>query len=162
MPQEMTDTTGRDFIPVVLLGKDGRPTSGHFGIPCIQIRYTFSKPVQTDVGIQCTDLRSVWALLDTGADWNLIHEDLIPHSYPIIDQLTNTGIGGSVPTTNHQVWFMVDPTDMVHATGIMSMKRLGAPPYDLILGRKFLQCTRFTYDLVNGCTLEMITNDHAR
>lgn len=158
MATKPTKTAGQDFIPVVLLGPDGQPTSGHFGIPCIQIRYTFTQPVQTAAGFQCTNLRTVWALLDTGADWNLIHEDLLPQSYPILDQLTNTGIGGSVPTTNHGVWMYLDPIEIIHTTGIMTMKRTGMPPYDLILGRKFLQCTRFTYDLVSGCTLEWITN----
>jgi hypothetical protein len=148
-------------MPVTLLDASGGITTGHAGLPCIRLRYSFRPPEIVGNETRLYELRDAWALLDTGADWNLIYADLIPTDNPAIDRVISRGIGGKEHVNNHRVWFHFDSIDLSQATGIMAMKRGAYSPYDLILGRKFLQTTRFVYDLVRGVTLDYIGVDHA-
>ncbi|QOZ66578.1 hypothetical protein WN72_09470 [Bradyrhizobium arachidis] len=119
---------------------------------CIEIGVSFQPPTQVQGG--AAGITKVKALIDTGSQWNLIDEDLIKaHNPPVLERLMNHGVARSAIMTNHRVWFMLysGVGNMLHETGAGGINLSGRmSPWRVILGRKFLQGARFTYDSTAG------------
>jgi hypothetical protein len=133
----------------------GQETDHPFnGEPCINIGVSFQKAKSTPQGSLLENITQVVALIDTGAQWNLIDEDLVKASAsPVLETLTNHGAVGSSVITNHAVSLMFygDTANLLHETGAGTISlKSRTVPWRIILGRKFLQSTRFEYDRVHG------------
>lgn len=153
------------FIQVSNLLPDGSITSDPYaGAPCIRLRYTFQQPIQkAEGGLTVGGVRTAWALLDTGADWNLIDETLVPPDALFVEHIVSKGVTGSLRARNYHVTFHIPEADMFHQTGIHTMGAEPGRPFAVILGRKFLQSTRFRYDGHLGIVdLEFFENLNAR
>lgn len=108
-------------------------------------------------------MRCVWALIDTGAEYNLLDECLFQeHIVPIQDVITH-GVNGTTTSQNYEITLHPDNASSFHITGVLSMPHRLDRPWRMILGRKFLQCTKFTYDAHNGIqNLDFFDNPNAR
>ena len=151
-------------IAVVKLMSDGTLTTDPWrGAPCIRVAYTFEEPRQKPGGGLTIDgLKTTWALLDTGADWNVIDETLVPASARFVESLFSEGVTGGQHVANHHVTFHIPEADMFHQTGIHTMQARPGRAYGIILGRKFLQMTRFRYEGHLGIVgLEFFENPQA-
>jgi hypothetical protein len=142
-------------LPVLRLLPTGQETDHPFnGEPCINVGVSFQKAKSTPQGALLENITQVIALIDTGAQWNLIDEDLVKASAsPIMEILTNHGAVGSSVITNHAISLMLFGTtaNLLHETGAGTINLKGRTvPWRMILGRKFLQGTRFEYDNVKG------------
>lgn len=152
-------------IQVVKVMPNGTLTSDPWrGAPCIRLAYTFEEPCKGPDGRLSIDgLKTAWALLDTGADWNVIDETLVPPSARFVEHLFSEGVTGGQNVANHHVTFHIPEADMFHQTGVHTMQHRPSRPYGLILGRKFLQMTRFRYEGHLGIvSLQFFENLHAR
>lgn len=126
--------------------------------PCIDIKYTFDKPVKKSDGLlHVSGLKSCKALIDTGADYNLIRKDRIPKSLKSIEKISNYGVNGVTSENNYEVCFHIPEADSFSQTGIISWSPIQNTPYEIILGRKFLQQCSFHFDRHNGIS-EIIWN----
>jgi len=131
------------------------------GEPCVNIGVSFEKAKQTPEGALLGGITQVIALIDTGAQWNLIDSDMVRASgSPALETLVNHGAAGSAMITNHSISLMLYGTsgNMLHNTGAGTIDLKGRTvPWRMILGRKFLQMTRFTYNGVEGIAeIEML------
>ena len=145
--------TLRGVIPVRYLLPSGLVTADTIkGEPCIQLKVSFQKPTPVQGGFWVGGLIPVIALIDTGAEWNLVDKTLVAlHGSPAIETLVNHGIVGSALITNHAVTLHLAEASMNHQTGAATVDLSGrAVPWQMILGRKFLQIARFTYDHAAG------------
>lgn len=152
-------------IPVIKIDNNGQQvSSSHYGAPCILMRYSFQPMVnRPGGGATLEGIHSTLALLDTGADHNLICESLIPSTAVCVEQVHNSGVTGSRMCANYQITLHIPQADMMHATGVIALEPSSTRPYKIILGRKFLQMTRFVWDPVEGITaLEWAGNPFAR
>ncbi|MET4206868.1 hypothetical protein [Bradyrhizobium sp. LA2.1] len=151
-------------VEVEWLLHDGRKTDHPFdGQPCIELGVSFQPPTQVPGGAVLNGITRVKALIDTGSQWNLIDEELIrAHNPPVLDRLINQGVAGSAMMTSHRIWMMLysGAGNMMHETGAGGINLSGRnSPWRVILGRKFLQATRFTYDGATGIReLEIFLN----
>jgi len=119
--------------------------------PCIRFRYSFQAPtILADGTTQIYGLRDAVALVDTGADLNLIRRDLIPNDTTPVQTVTSLGVNGSTREEIFSVSLYLAEADMVHSTGVMSWTPANNPPYNMIVGRKFLQMCRFEFDRHKG------------
>ena len=152
-------------IPVLKIDDDGNQvSSSHHGAPCVMMRYSFQSMVEKPGGgVSLDGIHSALALLDTGADHNLICESLIPSTAACVEQVRNSGVTGWRMCANYRVTLHIPEADMMHATGVIAMEPCSTRPYKMILGRKFLQMTRFAWEPADGITaLEWAGNPLAR
>lgn len=150
------------IMPIINLNNQGVVVNTFHGAPCVRVAYSFEKPTISANGRhELTGLKRCLALIDTGADWNCIHEDLIPPHATAIEEIVNEGVGGLHKAKNYAFTLHPDGVDCFHSAGVISMPRT-ARPFDIILGRKFLQCTRFVWDGCNGIVqMEYFPNPEA-
>ena len=152
-------------IPVASLDENGTPSSSPFKVaPCISIRYSFEKPILKEDGVYTiSGLNRVWALIDTGADYNMLDDNLLQNNiYPIQNVVTH-GVNGASTSLNYEITLHPDGSSHFHRTGVLSMPHRPDRPWRMILGRKFLQCTKFTYDADKGIqSLEFFNNPNAK
>jgi hypothetical protein len=138
------------YLPVQYLMPTGAVTTDIVkGEPCIQLEVSFQKPTPAAGGNRISGLISVTALLDTGASWNFVDQALVAQAKSsAIETLMNHGVVGSSMITNHEVvfHFRLPSGNLIHRTGAgtidLSSRQI---PWRVILGRKFLQTTKFTY-----------------
>lgn len=152
------------MIPVQRRLPNGQATDHPFlGQPCIEIGFSFNTPTKLeDRNLKLTGLKYRWALLDTGADFNLISEDLIPHGAKCVQDVQNNGVTGTVQARVYEITFHIREKNIFHQTGCSSMPYRENRGFDIILGRKFLQCTRFTYEFHHGIqAIEFVHNPNA-
>jgi|SRR5450759_563342 hypothetical protein len=142
-------------VPVHWLSPDGSQSSHPVnGEPCIKVGISFQSPVAEGKQLRLNAITWAYALLDTGAQWNLVEEKLVhERQSPALETLTNHGATGSATITNHAVALFLKgtPDDLIHNTGAgtidLSARKV---PWRMILGRKFLQTTRFSYNSTQG------------
>lgn len=134
----------------------GEPTDHPFnGEPCVSVGISFEKPTPHESGgALLTGIKHIKALIDTGAQWNMIDCTLVQEagSKPV-ETVMSYGVNGSSIITNHEIsmMFFGKDSNMLHKTGAGTLDLRGRTvPYRMILGRKFLQMTRFRYDGVRG------------
>lgn len=151
-------------INVLKLDHLGNPTNHPYAYyPCIRLRYSFQASFAEPNGRRgLNGIVTALAMIDTGADLNLIKSDLIPSSASPVETVTNYGVNGATQERNYEVTFHLPEFDAFHQTGIISWSPGNNPPYDVILGRKFLQMCRFEFDQHEGIqNLTYSNNPHA-
>ncbi|MEO1405378.1 MAG: hypothetical protein AAFV54_02660 [Pseudomonadota bacterium] len=151
-------------IPVEKLDQNGALTTHPFQYyPCVRLRFSFQSPVALPGGgHRINGLMDAVALIDTGADFNLIRTELIPTNLQPVETVNSLGVNGVTQERNYEVCLFIREADMVHNTGIVSWSPTNTPPYNMILGRKFLQMCRFEFDRHNGIgSLEFENNPNA-
>jgi hypothetical protein len=145
-------------LPVLNLLPGGIVSDHPFnGEPCINVGVSFQKAKATHRGSLLENITQIFALIDTGAQWNLVDEELVKqNNSPILETLTNQSAVGSATITNHALSLMLygaGGVNLLHETGAGTIDLRGRHvPYRMILGRKFLQATRFNYDSIRGIT----------
>ena len=95
------------------------------------------------------DLKDAWALIDTGADFNVIDETLVPIGLSSLQVIANSGVTGVHMGQNYPVTLFIPEWDRAVNTGVVTMPP-SARPYQMILGRKFLQNAHFQWDGAAG------------
>lgn len=152
------------FIPVSKLDDTGAVTDHPFKYyPCLKLRYSFQWPTTgADGRLNINGLHHAWALIDTGADYNLVRASRIPPTAELVETVTSFGVNGKSLERIYHIAFFLQEADHIHTSGAISWSPSNDPPYDLILGRKFLQMCTFTYDRHNGIAgLQYAANPHA-
>jgi hypothetical protein len=149
------------IIPVTRLGLDGLPSSDPVGgAPCIQVRFSLRAVEAVPGGYRINGMHETWALLDTGADFNVIGREYLADARFNDQVVTSNGLNGAHQSRSFPVTF--DLGGEFHTTGALE----GAPgwvcPWRVILGRKFLQMTRFHWDGEAGIrSIEFFNNPRA-
>ena len=151
--------------PVVRLDNEGNPSDDPvFGHPCIRIGYSFAPAVEEEDGFALPGVSYVHALIDTGSDINAMDEALFGEvESPAQTTVTSFGVTGSSKLTVHEVSFYIPEAKTIHRTGAAKWRpdRTVTRPYQIILGRLFLQSVRFTYDGAGGITALEVFKDPA-
>jgi Retroviral aspartyl protease len=136
-------------VPVVHLGRDGRPSGDHVHAPpCIEVLYSFKVLPMGDVTFEAR----TWALLDTGADINLIDAARVPAHARFDTAIDTLGATGSLRTNVYLAQVLACGSEKTFDTQFIATPSMGPVPYGMILGRLFLRYTRFVYDRANGIT----------
>jgi hypothetical protein len=149
-------------MPVHKLDAFGQETNSFRGAPCIDLSYSFNHAVPRDGGIYIDGLRQIRALLDTGADTNLLDSNLFPSHVHPVEHIISVGVTGQETAANYDVTLYLREFDLVQTTGVLAMKPQVSRPFQMILGRKFLQTTRFVFDGRRGLSeLEFVENPEA-
>jgi hypothetical protein len=151
------DSTARPSVPVMRLDESGSITDDPvMGRPCIRLGYSFAPPVERSGRFELEGIKYVIGLIDTGADINLLDEALFDETVgESVQRIKGIGYAGNASDVDlYKITLWMPEVQVMQNSGVGKWCRghTNPPPYQMILGRKFLQCVRFTYDGTNGIT----------
>jgi hypothetical protein len=139
------------YLTVKKLRADGSIGDDSFAAPCVELEFSFAKAVHLSPGqVALANRKTVTALLDTGADHNLIDEDLVPPEAQSFRAVESAGVGGIRTARAHEISLYFPEAGRIIETAVITMARDHDRQFSMVLGRSFLNETRFVYDGKRG------------